>query len=461
MPAPHKYVVFYRNLKGHYDLMLFLCKWDRNSRKEMIVTFLVFILFGYSLATWNNVYDVIAMTIEASILVIQLGWPPSILPADYRPFHDGVKYSVQTSTHIAYDELSFPMARVYPAPAEAALDFYNPMLAWMPCEESPLVSHKVNDFLMRRKTLPYREEMNETNYIRSRHQLRYIAIRVANKVQNTRNLVKLEFYGMADALMGDAPVIVRKSFYYNALLTAEAFRSRIFRDNLLGEKEVYTDLTTYFPVKKEMIDGQESMRFIQNFHKYVAGRIGVTTLMLTENRRVAMFFQGSSKVVGADKVNLGGSGSVDHADLERAGHPDDLREVITYAMARELCEAAGMEKWLEVVRRNTTMTGFFRWIDRCGHPEFIGITHARNIPFSKQHAVDGDEVIRYDEIPVTIETLDDFCKVMDYIRDHKINVALASLMALHRMTVIAGYAGKGASAEQKKIYQTVSAFVLG
>ncbi|MFH1159229.1 MAG: hypothetical protein V1721_10190 [Pseudomonadota bacterium] len=455
-----RWLNFYRNVKGRYDLMAMMCKWDRNYRRELIVTLLAVVLFSYSTATWNSFLDLIAMALEASIIMIQLGTEMSILPAEYRPSHGGVRYSSQLSTHIAYDELSFLLAYVYPVPVEEALGFCNPIAGLGICKDSPLVSDRVDDILMTREILRYHEEKSETNYIRSAHQLRYIAIRVANKVTHTTNGVKLELYDLADTLAGDRPMTVRKNFYYNGLLTAEAFRSRIFRDNLQGEREVFTDLTTYFPVEREVIDSRDSVRFKPDFYKTSTAAIGVTSLLLTENRRMVMQFQGASNVVGANQVCLGGSGSMNYSEMEAAGHPEDFRDVALHGMAREVCEETGMSmKWFGDVRKNTMLTGFFRWIDRGGNAEFVGITRAGNVPFAKEKAIDGDEIIRCEEIPITIDTPDDFHKVMAYLREHKVDVVLSSLMALHRMTVIAGYKAEDATSEQKKIYRTVSAFL--
>ena len=47
------------------------------------------------------------------------------------------------------------------------------------------------------------------------------------------------------------------------------------------------------------------------------------------------------------------------------------------------------------------------------------------------------------------------------IREHNINIALSSFMALYRLTVIAGYDAANATPEQKEIYRRVSAFLAG
>ena len=110
--------------------------------------------------------------------------------------------------------MSFLMSGVHPAEQEEALGFKNPIVRLAMCRESPLCSDRVDDVLMTREKLPFTIDPGEANHIRSRHQLRYIAIRVANKKQHTTNDAKLAMYDMADAFMSDRPVVMRKSYYF-------------------------------------------------------------------------------------------------------------------------------------------------------------------------------------------------------------------------------------------------------
>lgn len=461
MKVPVKYLNAYRNVKGRLDLLRFLFRWDSDYRKDLIITILAFLLLGYSIYDLDDWMDFVAIAVEATIIMLQLGSEMSILPRDYRPTYGGVRYTVQTSTHIAYEELSFLMSGVYPPVVEEMLGFHYPMAIVGMNRESPLVSPAFDDTFMLKRKIVYRSDVRERRYIRSRHQIRYIAIRVADKLQHTTNGVKLALQSTADALLSDWPVPLRKSYYFDALLTAEAFRSRIFRNNIDGQKEVYTDLTTYFPVYKETIGGQESVRFESDFHDRVSGHVGVTSLLITENRRVAMLFQGSTKAIGSRTVSLGGSGSLDYGDMQRAGYPEDLRELLASAMAREVAEESGMDDYVLQIKDNTLITGFFRWIDRCGKPEFVGLTRPGTVPFAAQKCIDGDEVIGFEEIPITIDKLEDFIEVLKYIRDHDINVALSSLMALYRMVVVARYNRSGNMTDtQRKVYDRVSAFLF-
>lgn len=463
MTAHIRLLNLYRNIKGRYDLFRVLFKWDTDYRKDFIITILTFMIVTYSLIDMDGPYDLIALFLEFSIIVVTMGAEMSILPRDYRPSYGGVRYTVQPSTHVAYEELSFLMKAIYPCSIEEELDFHNPLRGEGLCKESALVSYRVNDAIMLREKMPIQVETGETNYIKSRHQIRYIAIRVADKIQHTTNGVKLALYDLADALIEEGRTIkVRKSYYFDALLTAEAFRSRIFRNNIEGEVEVYTDLTTYFPVKLEFLGGTEAVRFRNDFYKEVSGHIGITTLLITENNRVAMLYQGNTKAIGAKTVVLGGSGSMDYADMEKADNPDDLRDALAYGMARELCEETGMQKYFDKVRERTMVTGFFRWVDRCGKPEFVGVSRVPGVPFAKERAIDGDEVVKFEEIPIDINDLDDFLKVLNYIREKEIKISLSSLMALQRLVRIATYDDEAEflNEEQKRVYEMLDSFMF-
>jgi len=461
MQVPVKYLNAYRNVKGRLDLLRFLFRWDSDYRKDLLITILAFALLAYSIYDLDDWMDLVAMGIEITIIMLQLGREMSILPRDYRPSQGGVRYTVQASTHISYEELSFLMSGVYPPVVEEMLGFHYPMAIVGMSRESPLASPAFDDTFMLKRKITYRDDAQERRYIRSRHQVRYIAIRVADKLQHTTNGVKLALQGTADALLSGWPVPLRKSYYFDALLTAEAFRSRIFRTNIDGQKEVYTDLTTYFPVYKETVGGQECVRFTDDFHERVSGHVGITSLLLTENRRVAMLFQGSTKAIGSRTVSLGGSGSLDYADMQRAGHPEDLRELLAAGMAREVAEETGLNAHVKEIKDNTLVIGFFRWVDRCGKPEFVGVTRAGSIDFAKNQSIDGDEVIGFDEIPVTVNRLEDFIDVLKYVRDNDINVALSSLMALYRLVVVARYNRSGNMTEtQRKVYDRISSFLF-
>lgn len=452
---------FFRNIKGRYDLFRILFHWDREYRKEIIVVMLALILINYSITDLDSIFDLVALVLEGGILLMQMGSELSILPAQYRSSYAGVSYSAKPCTHVSCEELSFGMAEVKACKAEAGLNFYNPAKGKELSAETLLVSDQVDDVFMLKDKIPYELDQSANSYIYSSHQIKYLAIRVANRLQHTTNEEKLALYADISDIIGDKPLMVRKSYYFDALLTAEAFRSHIFRQNLLGEDELYIDLTNYFPVNLAIDKGRSCIQFQDNFYKKVSGHIGITTLLLTEKNQVAMLFQGKSKAIDANKVALGGSGSMDFKDAAVATETGDLRDALVHSMARELCEETGKKHYMEQAVKNTYLTGFFRWVDRSGKPEFCGITKAgTDMAFSGCNSVDGDEITKFEEIPVTVNEMADFKKVWEYLKDENITTSLSSVAALHRLIVIADYNNADATADQKKVYSNLSKFLF-
>ncbi len=458
---PLKIINFGRNVKGRFDLFRLLYRWDRDYKKEFVITLLAFTLVFYSIFDLDSMWDYLALGIEGWIIALQFGSELSIMPSQYRPKHGGVNYSTEVTPYISYKAVSYLMSYVLPMKEEEALGFNNPIIGMKRCKDSPLTSDMVSDKVMLRDKITYQIDQSPRCFIRSRHQIRYIAIRVANKVTHTTNGQTVSFVDPASALLENKPVRIRKSFYFDALLTLEAFRSRIFRQNISGQREVYTDLSTYFPVKMDYVDGKEAVRFRDDFIERTSGHIGITGLLLTENNKIALMFQGTNRAIDANTVTFGGSGSLSFEDIKDSGKPADFKEVVRFGIAREMAEETGMPKEVKHLEGNTMITGFFRWINRSGKPEFVGLTRAKGLPIAKNHAIDGDEVVGFEELPVEIKTPKDFVKAYKHICDEGYQLSLSSLMALHRLTVIAGYTGKKATEEQKEIYTKVAEFIKG
>lgn len=459
MPTPEQLRDFKRNIQGRFQLFLVLVRWDRVYRREIWVTILAFALINYSILDLDSPYDWIALVIEGIIIWIQLGNEFSILPKEYRPHHNGVSFGGQTVTSITHDRHTVPFADILPPASEKKLKMYNPVRGQDIHKETPLCSDSLNDHLMTTKKIDYVVKDKGENYISSVHQIRYLAIRVANKKQHTTNGEKLCLDSPAVDLMSKQPVSVRKTTYFDGLLTAEAFRSRIICENLRGIAEVNTDLTQYYPVEETVENKKTALRLSDDYYKRVSGHIGATSLVFTENKRILMLFQGAGKALEANKIHLGGSGSMDFVDAN-SGSNEDLRDALRRCMAREVSEETGMPHNYDEIFKNTMITGFFHWMDRSGKPEFTGITKAGSISFAKDRRIDGDEIVKAEEIPITINSLSDFNDVWAYVVKHKLNMSLSSLMALQRMTVLAGYNSKTASQKQKKIYQDFSDFLF-
>jgi hypothetical protein len=104
----------------------------------------------------------------------------------------------------------------------------------------------------------------------------------------------------------------------------------------------------------------------------VNNHVGVSTLAITEDRRLVIWQQGEVNIQSPQQIVATGSGSGDYADLDMKS----LRRSVIAGMERELREEAlkNQGKLPGPVIAETTILGFFRWISRGGKPEFFGIT---------------------------------------------------------------------------------------
>lgn len=450
---------FKRNIQGRFQLFQILMKMDRIYRREVLVTILAFILVNYSIIDMDSRFDIAALAIECFIIWIQLGNEFSILPKDYRPNTNGISFGAEVRTTITHDGKVRGFDEIQAPKSEHDLKMYNPLLAKNIHKETPLCSDVLNDHIMSTEKIPFKIDQRSNDYIASVHQIRYLAIRIANKKQHTTNGVKVTLNDTARALMTKEPASLAQTTYFESLLTTEAFRSMIKSKNLHGNPEISTDLTQYYPVDEVDEDGAKSLHLSDDYYKRVAIYIGATSLVFTENRRILMMFQGSGKAMEANKIMLGGSGSVDMVDASN-NTDGDLRSIARLGMAREVAEETNHKDRLDEILDNTLLTGFFHWMDRAGKPEFSGITKAGIVPFASLDVADDDEIVKTEEIPITVNDLADFHKIWAFVVDNKLNVSLSSLMALHRMTVIADYNKRGSSDTQKQIYEETKSFLF-
>lgn len=339
-------------------------------------------------------------------------------------------------------------------------------------------SEEFDNYLMNLKSLPVERGANKCfNFFlpeeeARRLQLKYLIPRVRNsRVIPTTNDKKCGLKVQLGPPMSD--VQVYKTGYFDGLITNEAFRSEIYLENKLIIEEVQNsaiNLTRYFPAFQDSITAAEGAARIPPLTEIAAANhIGITTVVLTRDRRVLLFRQGDTAIDRGSIVSSG-SGSVDWQDLSLSEGDDDLLSIIRIGMAREFCEEASAKavyrKEQGIYRRktrvlhaaaDTTITGFFRWVNRCGKPEFIGVSWT---PFRYSELLPDDFEVTYFEFDgIAIQRMEDFQVLLDQIGCHiesypKLKMGLSSYLALSRLAEIAGYRNSP-SPQKRKLFDSV------
>jgi hypothetical protein len=306
-----------------------------------------------------------------------------------------------------------------------------------------------------------------------RLQLQYIIPRVrGSRIIPTTNDVKC---GMRCRLSDlTSAVELRKVGYFDSLITNEFYRSEIFFTNKLieGDSGEISDgkinLTSYFPAFEDASTlPSRQARLAPLDEGGVGNHLGMTPLIVSSDNRVLLFRQGDT-AVDRGSVVCSGSGSLDWRDLGHAA-ASDLLGAARVGMAREFCEEASATtayrnigiraRRLQIADAASRMlvTGFFRWVDRCGKPEFIG---AGRTQFKYSELPPDDfEVTTYEVETIRVSRMDDFEALQAQLAAkfhaaRALRMGLSSYLALRRLAEIARYRGASDQAK-RRVFEVV------
>lgn len=230
--------------------------------------------------------------------------------------------------------------------------------------------------------------------------------------------------------------------YITSMITNEASRYMIMR-----EEKIYVDFwEILYPINYNM--ELKSIEF-----STMSNHIGISTLALTKDNTFALWSQAAKTDQEAGSVMPSGSGSLDWDDY-MISRGKNLQDVLCYGIARELYEESIMRighkihimfftmiipsmyyfrlfglkplKWIHKkyefffrrphkkisdLSENTLIIGYYRWLDRGGKPEFVGISKITDFKRDELRN-QKDEVDELDLCKQVIETIDDlevFC----------------------------------------------------
>lgn len=174
------------------------------------------------------------------------------------------------------------------------------------------------------------------------------------------NLVRQDTDLTRDLLVQNGVVHLSPTDYYSLLCTNYMANWRVI------ERESRQE----FPGYTLMVDRQK--RLLPLDQNELANVIGVSTLAFTRDGDLALVRQGNQAHSSEGLWAPAGSGSADHQDLKilrRRREP--LKEFVARAMRRELMEECRLK---ETELGETVVLGYFRWINKGGKPEYVGVT---------------------------------------------------------------------------------------
>ncbi|MCC2606765.1 hypothetical protein [Planctobacterium marinum] len=347
------------------------------------------------------------------------------------------------------------------------------------CQEHAFVSEDLDNLLLRAIAVPMGQIEIKKYYLSGKaelktRQIKFLSARIKDKKKSI-NEVKLRLGSsiaqFIKAINGKGEVNIEKVTYFDGLVTNEAFRSILFEtlpkdDEPLPDSEL--DLTRYYPAEFE--SGAWRLGALPSSD--VSQHIGISTIAITKDNRVVIFKQNKNNIIGANTYVASGSGSMDYNDKVDSGSIREFIEVIKFSMARELCEETGaikrkphvqlsasQIKEIKSVAATTWVTGFFRWVNRCGKPEFVGVTKL-NKTYDEIEG-DRDEVSKSVSVErFSTKKLAALSDIRDWFTEvnnlEKVKYNLSCYAAIRRLVQIASYIDSE-DAQKKSNYDFLNA----
>lgn len=387
----------------------------------------------------------------------------------------GKKYETIFTTKI---KNKYEFTSIHPHSSEEELEF---MPHPIPCSSAQaLMSKTFNIKLSLKNNIHYQlvKEKKPGFYLKKNinqdQQLKHLVAKVKSQIRTTNNEKVSLVSNLNQLVEGQKLVDLRRVSYFDGLLTSEAFRSQIHEidddesEDDTNEDTLVYDLTEFFPaVFPEKENNNKPIRLKDNLHDYVSGHIGITTICITNDNNLVFYRQAKNNAVGGNKYTSPGSGSMDFQDL-RSNERGDLILAIKYAMARELCEESKLIPYhyndkfddIDKIAKQTQITGFFRWVNRCGKPEFIGVTKLKDYNLQD---------LEPDNIEVrTGKLINNFHFESAKELEQKINqlistppstespeIILSTAVALKQLSIILSYSNKHNESHEYKTYEKI------
>lgn len=238
-----------------------------------------------------------------------------------------------------------------------------------------------------------------------------------------------KFCMASDLYAGEEAVRCYKSDYYSSFLTNEICMSALKR---IEDATIIYDASNFYPCEYK---DKDKTYYLQPVDKSeMNNHIGVSTLAITKDNYIVLRKQNKKSQQNKNKFVPTGSGSCDWSDIRGKSFTD----TIEYAMKRELWEENGSKKISPTIEEvgQTKVLGFYRWLERGGKPEFVGITKL-NCNFHAME-VNTEEFVditnRTDMDTYNLDDIDNLPEIIEIIKDYD-NISIPLYMCLDALEV--------------------------
>lgn len=270
------------------------------------------------------------------------------------------------------------------------------------------VRKQANEFLRSDRPIKYIEKNDYSKLLKKKIQKNWETYRhfLKRKYLDANYFGKLFFneskYGMSREFdENSSTVVLHKTCYFDSFLT-----------NICPGSEVIfnKDNETVAKLDGELscITNNGQLKTVTDY--LCANEPGGSTLLF-DNHSIRLYEQSLLAQSSVSRIVPTGSGSVDYSDIRQSGRNGDFRDLITYSINRELFEEAFNGRkcnYSDYV--DTRVIGYYKWAEKAGKAEFIGISrmHDDNVLLQEKSKVEltGDEhYIKANTVEILMESI--------------------------------------------------------
>jgi hypothetical protein len=357
----------------YVDYIMYITKLKK---KESVIILFDFFIF---LATVNTfIKEIIESTsfTELSFSIITLVvlttikfmWDCYKMYTDYGSYKQEGVYSTKRTTHIVDEKGIFEISEIKPSESENVNKFsVQPISAR---SEHVLQSAKLDSCIRGKEyTLKIssgkKDQINKLIKERADTLLPFLT----HQFRHSKNTNKLFFNQRKlclaeDINLQDDIVYCHQGTYYDTFLTNIISLQKLVETQ--NPDHVIFDGRRMYPY--EIID--KELRLLNVTSSKVNNEIGVSTLAFTEDQYLVIWKQNERAQSSSTLLVPSGSGSCDWSDIIEGSFTKTIKK----GMNRELWEESSLRNFKLEQIGDTRVIGFFRWIEKAGKPEFVGIT---------------------------------------------------------------------------------------
>lgn len=354
----------------YYDYLVYIALLKRKESFILLVDLVSFLIATYgSIAQWTqeaehtriNVYFILFMVLS----IIKLGWDTYKTISDIKSYRQSGKFEVQTRPKVIIGESFVDISTIKPSRLEESQGFVRINISNH--DEVVLNSPKFDQLLMKTELGIRIDNAKEHKIKKLIESDKDILIPFLNEqfcyslYQNKGFFNEKKLCLSEDISMTD-DVVCHRGCYYDSFLT-----NQICTQQLLSKEtnKLIYDGTRYFPVDYH----NNEVRLSEFSTSYMNNHIGVSTLGITSDNFLVIWKQNAHAQFNNNFHVPTGSGSCDWNDYVE----NSFIQTLITGMQRELREENRL-RIKDNVSMQTKVIGYFRWVNRGGKPEFVGVT---------------------------------------------------------------------------------------